>query len=106
MKTFPSLLKFLAALSLALALFTGCESTDGGGSVSGSVYYGVGFSDPWYYGDHYDDVDIIVTPPDTGHPDRPTPPPRPAHPIAPTPTPRPTPMPSIPRTPMPRARGR
>jgi hypothetical protein len=103
MKTLRSI-KLLPALSLALLAFAGCESTDGGGSsVSGSEYYGVGFSDPWYYGDPYDDVDIIVTPPD--RPDG-SPPPRPTHPIAPAPTPRPTPMPSIPRTPMPRARAR
>ena len=30
-------------LACCLGGFTGCESTDGGGSVSGSVYYGVGF---------------------------------------------------------------
>ena len=97
--------------ALALLAFTGCESTDGGGYVSGSVYYGVGFYDPWYYGGHYDDVDVIVTPPGSPSqppPGRPTPPARPTHPIAPAPSPRPrpTPMPSIPRTPMPRARGR
>jgi hypothetical protein len=86
-------------LGLGLGLFTGCESTDGGGSnVSGSVYYGVGFYDPWYYGGYDDDIDIIVTPPD--RPDNPV---RPTHPIAPTPAPRPTPMPSIPS--MPRVSG-
>jgi hypothetical protein len=106
-KTLQGGFKLLSALSLAMLASTGCESTGGGGSsVSGSVYYGVGFSDPWYYGDHYDDVDIIVTPPDTSPPGGSTPPPRPTHPIAPAPTPRPTPMPSIPRTPMPRARVR
>jgi len=99
MKTFRSL--FLPALPLALLFFTSCSSTDGGGSVSGSVYYGVGFNDPWYYGDYHDDVDIIVTPPDSKPPDRPTAPPRPTHPIAPTPAPRPTPMPSIPSAPRP-----
>jgi hypothetical protein len=99
----------MVALTFALGAFAGCESTDGGSTqVSGSFYYGAGFSDPWYYGGYYDDVDIIVTPPD--RPDRPpgevTPPPRPTHPIVPAPTPRPTPMPSIPRTPMPRVRAR
>jgi hypothetical protein len=87
----------VAALSVALIGFAGCESTDsGGGSVSGGMYYGVGFADPWYYGGYYDDVDIIVTPPG----DRPdTRPPQPSHPIArPTPAPRPTPsIPSAPR---------
>lgn len=84
-----------------LCLFMGCATDDdGGGSVSGSFYYGVGMYDPWYYGD-YDDVDIIVTPPD-----RPEAPPRPSHPIArpPASTPRPMPMPSIPS--MPRMGGR
>lgn len=89
--------KVFAALVLALIAFPGCESTDSGGSVSGSVYYGVGFYDPWYYGGYYDDVDIIVTPPD-----RPEPPPRPTHPIAPAPAPRP--MPSIPSAPRPMPR--
>ena len=109
MKAFGLRLKFLAAFGLALAAFTGCESSDSGSTyVSGSVYYGVGFYDPWYYGGYYDDVDIVVTPPDrpSSPPGGTTPPPRPTHPIAPTPTPRPTPMPSIPRTPMPRARVR
>jgi hypothetical protein len=106
MKTFHSPVKFLAALLLAPAVFTGCESTDEGSSVSGSAYYGVGVYDPWYYGGYDGDVDIVVPPPDNGYPDRPTAPPRPTHPIAPTPMPRPTPMPSIPMTPMPRTRGR
>lgn len=111
MKSFVAQFKLMAVLALGLGVFTGCESTDGGSTqVSGSVYYGVGFYDPWYYGGYYDDVDIIVTPPD--RPDRPpgeiAPPPRPTHPIAPAPSPapRPTPMPSIPRTPMPRVRAR
>jgi len=83
-----------AVLLLGAALFTGCETTDSGSSAAG--YYGTGFSDPWYYGGDYDDVDIIVTPP----------PPRPTHPIAAPPGfgPRPMPMPSIPARPMPRGR--
>jgi hypothetical protein len=91
--------KLIAALALVLGACTGCESTDGGGSVSGSAYYGAGFYDPWYYGSYPDDPDIIVTPP----PDRPEPPPRPTHPIAlpPASAPRPTPMPSIPSAPRP-----
>ena len=107
MRTFVVRLERLAAFGLTLAALTGCESTDSSTHVSGSVYYGVGFYDPWYYGGYYDDVDIVVTPPDRpGNPPDGTAPPRPTHPIAPTPTPRPTPMPSIPRTPMPRARAR
>lgn len=99
MSTMKKALRF-AAVSLALGVFTGCESTDGGGSTSGSVYYGVGIYDPWYYGG-YDDIDIDINPPD--RPDRP---PRPEHPIArPTPSPSPRPTPSIPSTPRPMPRG-
>ncbi|MHC1764528.1 MAG: hypothetical protein AB9869_09500 [Verrucomicrobiia bacterium] len=91
----------LKSLALALAVFSvgsGCESTNGDGHASAGAYYGVGFYDPWYYGDYDNDVDVIVTPPD-----RPAAPPRPSHPIATPPSagPRPTPMPSIPS--MPRA---
>lgn len=107
--------RFIATLLVALGAFMGCESTDGGGNASGSIYYGVGFYDPWYYGGYWDDPDVIVTPPPAGPerpmppgPDRPTTPPRPEHPIArpPSSAPRPMPMPSIPRTPLPRARPR
>jgi hypothetical protein len=61
-------LKLSVVLGLALAAFTGCESTHGGVSsqVGGSFYYGVGFYDPWYYGDYHDHGDIIVTPPPDG----------------------------------------
>ena len=89
--------KFIAISALLVVAFSGCESTDGGGgNVSGSAYYGVGFYDPWYYGDYYDDPDVIVRPPT--RPDNP----RPEHPIArPTPpsTPVARPMPSIPSMP-------
>jgi hypothetical protein len=100
MKTLPSLSKLLAALALGLLALSGCKSTEGGGNVSGSVYGGVGFYDPWYYGGYWHDPDIIVPPPP---PNRPEPPPRPTHPIAkpPAAAPRPTPMPSIPSTPRP-----
>ena len=92
MKMFRSILKFFAVPALAVVVFTGCESTNGGSAhVSGGVYYGVGFYDPWYYGGYYP-PDIIVTPPD--RPDRPV---RPEHPIV-KPTPRPAPsIPSAPR---------
>lgn len=98
MKAFLSAFRLIAALGVTLTFLMACSSTDSGGSVSGGVYYEAGFYDTWYYGGDYDDVDIIVTPPD-----RPAAPPKPAHPIAPTPAPRPTPtpMPSIPS--MPRA---
>lgn len=107
MKTLRLRFGLCAALAVLFANFTGCESTDGGGGVSGSMYYGVGFYDPWYYGGYYDDVDIVVPPPE--QPDRPVPGPHPEHPIArpPAAAPRPTPMPSIPSAPrpMPRAGG-
>ncbi len=102
-----SRLSLSALAGLALVLLAGCESTDGGASVSGSVYYGVGFSDPWYYGGYYDDPDIIVTPPveppggNSGL--------KPTHPIATPPSApavSPRPMPAIPSTPMPRVGGR
>jgi len=99
MSTMKHALSF-AAVFFALSLFTGCESTDGGGSVSGSVYYGTGFYDPWYYGGSYDHDDIIVTPP-SGRPERPV---HPEQPIYNPSTPRPTPMPSIPSAPRPMPR--
>ena len=100
MKTFLTTPKLVAALALMVS-FTGCESTgDGGANVSGGIYYGVGFYDPWYYGGYYyDDPDIIVTPPD--RPDRPV---RPEQPIAKPPPATPRPMPSIPSTPRPMPR--
>jgi hypothetical protein len=108
MKTFITSFKLIAATMLTLAAFTACESTDGGGgNVSGGIYYGVGFNDPWYYGGYYDDPDIIVTPPDS-NPGRPGSGPRPEHPIAsppPAASPRPMPMPSIPSTPRASFRG-
>jgi len=114
MSTMKHSLRF-AALCFTLAMFPGCESTDGGSSsASVGVYYGVGFYDPWYYGDYDHDHDIVVTPPD--RPDRPDRPVRPEQPIArppeatsrpstasPQPTARTTP--SIPSTPRPAMRG-
>lgn len=101
MKTFATALKLFGVLGLALVIFAGCESTDGGSTqVSGGVYYGAGFYDPWYYGAGYYPPSVIVTPP----PARPVPPPRVEHPIAkppPSMAPRPTPMPSIPSMPRP-----
>ena len=99
MRRFLTATKCLAWM-LAGFLLAGCSSTDDS-QVNASVYYGAGFNDPWYYGGYYDDIDVIVTPPD-----RPDSPPKPTHPIAPTPAPRPMPMPSIPRTPMPMPRVR
>src|SRR5215472_866521 len=106
MKISTAHLKLVGALALLVIGFSGCE-TDSSTQVSGGVYYGVGFYDPWYYGDYYYDRDIIVTPPE-GRPPEPSHPiarppegrpPQVANPIAPTPSPRATPMPSIPSMP-------
>jgi hypothetical protein len=100
-----SLICSFAAVLLMLGVFTGCESSGGGGDVHGSIYYGVGFSNPWYYGGYYDQGDIIVTPPSP--PDRPDRPERPVHPEQPIARPSTSaarPMPSIPSTPRPMAR--
>ena len=111
MSTMKHSLRFAAVL-FALGVFTGCESTDGGGSVSGGVYYGTGFYDPWYYGGHYDHDDIVVTPPanrpDWGaHPEQPIARPPDVSSRPPTASPRPAarPMPSIPSTPRAAPRG-
>ncbi len=96
MKTVTTFLKPIVMTVFLLVATTGCESPNGGGNVSGSAYYGVGFYDPWYHGGYYYPPNVIVTPP-------PTRPVRPEQPIY-RPSPRPTPMPSIPRTPGPRAR--
>jgi hypothetical protein len=99
-------LTLLVTILSALVIFGGCASDEGGSStqVSGGMYYGVGFYDPWYYGAGYYPPDVIVTPP----PNRPVDPPHVEHPIARPPvssvTPRPTPMPSIPSTPRPMPR--
>ena len=87
----------LAVALLTLGLFTGCESTDGGGASSTtSIYYGTGFYDPWYHGAYYDHDDIVVTPPSQ--------PVHPEQPIYRPSEPRPAPMSSIPSTPRPMAR--
>jgi hypothetical protein len=90
--------KLLAAPARALVAFNGCESTErGGGSVSGGVYYGAGFYDPWYYGGYdCDDPDTIVAPPGNrhewgAHPEQPI--------ARPGRTPTARPMPSIPSAP-------
>jgi hypothetical protein len=102
-------LRLAATALVALAATTGCESTGDGGSsnVSGSVYYGVGFYDPWYYGGYDNDPDIIVTPPidrpggGLGRPEQPI-----ARPPRDGVGARPTPMPSIPSHARPMSRGR
>jgi len=99
MRTVSDFLKVVVAM-IALSVFIGCEST-GGGNIGGSVYYGTGFNDPWYYGNYNDHGDIIVTPPPT-RPERPV---HPEQPIYHPSTPRPTPMPSIPSAPRVSPRG-
>ena len=100
----------LAGLLLAVSVFLGCESTDGGSSGSTTVYYGATFYDPWYHGDYdYDhDHNVTITPPPINRPggggDRWESRPRPEHPIARPPgesydRPSTRPAPSIPSTP-------
>jgi hypothetical protein len=82
----------------SLVLLAACEST-GGGSSGGSVsmYYGVGFNDPWYYGPGYPyygpyPPPVVVVPPPPGN--RPGDRPRPEPPIATVPPSRPTTKPA------------
>lgn len=100
MKTVQAAFKVAAALLFTVGFITGCGTTDGNSvSTSGSVYYGAGFYDPWYYGGYYP-PDVIVTPPPGDRP--PALAPHPEHPIAKPPSapaPSPRPMPSIPSTP-------
>lgn len=89
-----------AACVLLATLAVGCES--GGGSTSGSVsmYYGVGYSDPWYYGPGYYPPPVVVAPPPGSRPPGAN---RPPGDVGA----RPTPMPSRPAggaRPMPRGR--
>lgn len=82
-------------------LANGCAS-NGGGSVHGSVYYGVGWNDPYYGYPHgyYGGAVVVPNPPD--RPDRPsTGQPRPT----PLPAAAPSTRPSIPSTPRPSSRG-
>ena len=98
----------LAALSFSL---TGCDTTDSG-STHTTVYYGVGYYDPWYYHGCYDcDHDhnhkVEINPPPGG---RDWDSARPSHPIAgdrPSFGDRPSvsPRPSIPSSPRPSPRG-
>ena len=92
---FPLCIKAPLALLLILFLASGCGSTDEHASqANAGGYYGVGYSDPWYYGDTHYPPDVIVTPP------RPVDPPHVEHPIALPPSgPVATPLPSIPSVP-------
>ena len=89
------------ALLLGTVFLVGCAS-GGSTQVSGSVYAGAGYYDPWYWGGCCYDQAVVVGPP-PGRPSDGRPPPgaHPEQPIAkPSPSPRPTP------TPRPAARGR
>ncbi len=66
MKTCITAFGLGAMLGLAATLLTGCASTDSesdSSQISGGVYYGMGFYDPWYYGAPYYHAGVIVTPP-------------------------------------------
>jgi hypothetical protein len=94
-----------AVLLFATGAFTGCETTDGGGTHVSNSYYGVAYNDAWYHGDYHDDGDIIVTPPPVNPPDQGL---RPSHPIARPPQasrPSQPSRPSIPSRPRPSSRG-
>jgi hypothetical protein len=94
------LLAHALVLLFLAELLLGCESTDSDTTVSGGVYYGSTFYDPWYYGDYDYPPDVIVTPPV----DRPDSPPRPVQPIYNPQGPSVNPLPSIPSTPRPALR--
>jgi len=84
-------------LACSAALASGCASNGTSTSVHGSVYYGVGWYDPYYYGGGWNgDVVVVPNPPGGTQPPRPTQ----------LPTARPAPRPSIPATPRPSGGGR
>jgi hypothetical protein len=65
MKTMKPSLK-LAAVLLMFGVYSGCEDS-GSYDVHGSVSYGVGFYDPWYYGSSHYTSAVIVVPPRSGN---------------------------------------
>jgi len=93
----------ILALACVITLFSGCAGS-GSGQVGGSVYVGVGYYDPWYWGPGY------VPPPGGVGPPPPRPehpierPPKPTHPIAPPSRPSPPPRPPASPRPAPRRR--
>lgn len=76
----------LASLGLFLAL-AGCSSSTGPSPIHGSVYYGYGWGDPYFYGSPWYNNNVVIMPP----PHRPSRPPV-----------RPMPRPTVPVRPMPR----
>jgi hypothetical protein len=106
MNASKNFIRLAPALLFVLGFCSGCETTGNDGAQVNNYYYGVGYYDPWYHGDYYEDRDVIVVPP------RPNNPPdqglRPSHPIATPPqvsNPSPQPRPSIPTRPRPAPRG-
>lgn len=86
MKSHLNRLASAASVALAAAAVSGCETTG-----TNSSYQGYGsIHDPWYYGDYYDNPDLIVLPPGD-RVDRP----HPSHPIANPPSMAPRPMPAM-----------
>ena len=95
----------IAVAALFLSTLSGCSTTNGGGSVSGSVYYSSHAYDPWNWGPGYYPPPGAVPPPPGGRPPGGKPPaarPPVARPPIAGPPPRPTPRPA----PMPRGGGR
>jgi hypothetical protein len=90
MNSFARRLVIATPLLMAICGLNSCETVGDSGTDSYS-YYSSGFHDPWYYGDYYDDPDIIVSPPGDWS-DGPM---RPAHPIARPPMAGPRPMPHM-----------
>jgi len=85
------------------ALAGSCASDGTSGSVHGSVYYGVGWHDPYYYNGGWDG-DVVVVPNPPSRPERPVT--LPGDQPTPLPATRPASRPSIPAAPRPGGGGR
>ncbi|HWH48038.1 MAG TPA: hypothetical protein VN664_09565 [Burkholderiales bacterium] len=84
-------------LACSAALASGCASNGTSTSVHGSVYYGVGWYDPYYYGGGWNgDVVVVPNPPGGGGVQPPRPAQLPSGPAS---------RPSIPATPRPSGGG-
>lgn len=83
-------------IGCSAALASGCASDGTSSSVHGSVYYGVGWYDPYYYGGGWNGDVVVVPNPPGGTQPRPTP----------LPSALPAQRPSIPATPRPSGGGR
>ena len=85
-----------------VALLAGCANGGGSSQIHGSMYAGVGYSNPWYWGPCCNDTVVIGPPPDgSGRPPGGSVGARPEHPIASpppsAPVARPLPAPAAPR---------